>query len=251
MYRLFLSTVDNKDILEFPVLTDELTLNFGTAIKRYDVVNMGEIVLPDDRKLVDISFSGFFPLNSAPYVSSLNLLKPREYIDKMNYWKNTGVVLKLVLTGAENPLNISCLIGSFTIKEKGGEVGDIYFNLTLTEYREMILKKLDQKIIDGIKKILVPKQTNKKTTRAVTKKVPGKVVTDLEKQKRAQTGLEFFRSQDPNMIPKLYNGALGKNGIYGSRRAGRDKMADAGVVYIPGGENTTKAEAVNKRRGGR
>lgn len=128
---------------QFPVnpldkLSKQKEKRFITA----DIIDVGEVdISQKGNKIIEISFNSFFPLEYDSFCRSVSIMKPSEYVEKIESWINNDVHLRLIITD----LNINELvnISKFTPEIRGGEVGDIYFSITFRTYREIKIETVN------------------------------------------------------------------------------------------------------------
>ena len=133
-YSVYLQFGSGK--LKIPVNPEEIEIKRSTDHKEYDVLGLGQIVVPRKPSLTEISWEGFFPANtSAPYVNS-GAKRPEVYVDKLEKALKNKQKLRVIISGSERyDTNMRCIVDEFTTKDKGGEPGDVYYEITLREYR--------------------------------------------------------------------------------------------------------------------
>lgn len=122
--------------VKIPVNPEELEIQYPTDHKTYTVLGQGEIVVPRKPSLRTVSWESFFPAGDEPYVNS----KAREPEDYEQYFsealkKKTKCRLIISRSGIYDT-NMRCIISDFKTIDKGGEPGDMYYSIELTEYRD-------------------------------------------------------------------------------------------------------------------
>lgn len=142
MYRIFLGSCDNSEQIELPVLPSKIEIKESSNNKSYNLQNIGEITRINNIKAPKLKISSIFPEHYGPYVTSIQLKKPREYITKIkkfrdgikeNNYKKTP--LRLIIMGSAYPITWECTIENFTFSESYGSVGDISYSIELKKYR--------------------------------------------------------------------------------------------------------------------
>jgi hypothetical protein len=150
-FQLFLSsTVAGGASLQFPVNPDKIEMKYPGDNKTYNVLDIGEIVVPRLPKLAQYSWDSFFPIDStASYVLTKNdFYRPAEWIGQLQRWQTTRQVLRFILhRGTVNSTNLPdtntlCVIENFDTSEHGGEVGDAYYKIALMQYRPYAPQKV-------------------------------------------------------------------------------------------------------------
>ncbi|MCI8510831.1 MAG: hypothetical protein HFE83_02395 [Lachnospiraceae bacterium] len=123
--------------LKLPVNPDEIEIQRAANHKTYDVLGLGEIVVPGKPALTTVSWESFFPaLKEAPYVNA-GAKSARIYTSLFEKAMREKTVGRLIISRSGSfDTNMRCLIDSFQTKDKGGEPGDVYYSIELKEYRE-------------------------------------------------------------------------------------------------------------------
>ena len=131
--KIFLKVKRKK--YRIPVNPSEISITHGTVDKTEQVAGVGEILIPQKPGLRTASWNSFFPsYNGDPYVTGntnpLNVVKALE-----KAWKSRQSC-RLVITRSNGfDTNLTCRITDFKYTDKGGEPGDLYYEITLKEYR--------------------------------------------------------------------------------------------------------------------
>lgn len=122
--------------VRIPVNPQELEIQNPSDNQTYYVFGKGEIVVPRKPALRVISWESFFPSwRTDPYVN-------REAQDPGDYEKYFREAMaqrkkcRLIITrDGLFDTNIQCIVSNFTTTDRGGEPGDVYYSVELTEYR--------------------------------------------------------------------------------------------------------------------
>ena len=133
-YSIYLTFGKKK--IRIPVNPEELEIQYPTGHKTYDVLGIGQVVVPKRPSLKTVSWEGFFPGNtSAPYVNS-GAREPGYYVRWFEKAIRGKWRCRLIITRSElYDTNMSCVVSDFQTKEGGGEPEDVYYSVQLTEYR--------------------------------------------------------------------------------------------------------------------
>lgn len=125
-----------KKKVKIPVNPEEPVIQRPTNHKKYEVLGLGEIVVPKKPSLKTVSWECFFPQDTgASYVNS-GAREPEYYVDFFEKALEKEQVGRLVITRSGSyDTNMKCLVASFETKDRGGEPGDVYYSLELEEYR--------------------------------------------------------------------------------------------------------------------
>lgn len=138
-YEMWLMYDGDNKRLRFPVLPDKIQVKCGSQDSSVSIVDFGEITLKQSRPAYTISFSSYF----APVAvqgGSEPQMTPKEYRDTILSFKEGDKPCHFILTGSG--INLYCTIADFSWYEQGGDVGTIYFTLSLKEYREIAPRQI-------------------------------------------------------------------------------------------------------------
>jgi hypothetical protein len=134
--------VRNGQVVRLPVNPGEIPVEHPTENSRYNVLGTGEIIVPRIPNLRQISFEGFFPQNIEPFVLTKNgFQKAAFYVELftgyMNDRKPVRLVINRVMEDGETlfDTNMKVIVENFRAADRGGETGDIYYELHLSEHR--------------------------------------------------------------------------------------------------------------------
>ena len=132
-------------VYNMPVNPPSLKHKLSPEQETFDTVNGGQRVRYKNPGLKEWSWASFFPIDTtAPYVSNYKgvlLYPPIAYVafflgavkskTILNFYANSIDAAGKIALG----VNTKCIIKSFEYEDRGGEVGDIYYNITLQEYK--------------------------------------------------------------------------------------------------------------------
>lgn len=128
----------NNETYPLPVNPEQIEISVVQANEKYNILKLGQIVVPTHMELAKYSFEVEFPYSLRHYVETAGDFKTSDYY--LKHFSDWRKELKPVLFTANNGLgeNISSLvlIEELTITEKAGEEGDKYVSFRLSEYRE-------------------------------------------------------------------------------------------------------------------
>lgn len=122
--------------LKIPVNPETIEIKYPSNDKEYDVLGVGKVTVQRRPGLKEVSWESFFPGDrSAPYVNTQSR-KPGEYVKQIEKaMKNKQKGRLIISRSGLYDTNMRCTIDEFKTKDKGGEPGDIYYSITLKEYR--------------------------------------------------------------------------------------------------------------------
>lgn len=137
-------TRDNL-VIRLPVNPESLPVTRDSDNSEYNVLGLGPIMIPRTPKLKEVTISSFFPGRPFSGVLTSGGFEPPEfYIDFFkSAMTDKAPILYTPVRYYENgeafatgDVGMMCLVTQFNTEEKGGETGDFYYDLTITEYRD-------------------------------------------------------------------------------------------------------------------
>nr|DAG18312.1 MAG TPA: tail assembly protein [Caudoviricetes sp.] len=140
-YKLYFSR--DSTVLALPINPEKLPETISADNGKYNVLGLGQIMQPRTPDLRTVSISGLLPGRRLPGQTGIHL-PPAVYMDFFTsaMKKKTPIVYTPVrvyengLPFLGPSLGFPCLVTSFKTEERGGETGDFYFDLSLSEYRD-------------------------------------------------------------------------------------------------------------------
>ena len=132
----------DSDKFKLPVTPSSFEVSVAHKNTVVNVITLGEINLLGKTGLKSISLSCFFPAQDYNF-SKADREDPERYVSKLEKWRNSNTLIRFIITDV---INIQCTIESFSWGMKDG-TKDIYYSLTLKEYRSISAKKRSVKKI--------------------------------------------------------------------------------------------------------
>ena len=126
------------DTIRFPVTPSEVLCETSANISTESVNDLGNVSLFSGVELKTIPISSFFPNRQYSFCTYSNVEPPYEFVSKIEKWQNEGKKLRYIVS--DGYTNIPVMINSFSYREQDG-TGDVYFDLSLIEYKEIKLNK--------------------------------------------------------------------------------------------------------------
>ena len=132
-------------VIRLPVNPEKLPVERDNDNGDYNVLGIGPIMVPRTPKQRVVTISSFFPGRPFSGVLTTNEFKtPEFYIQFFESAMNDKVpILYTPVRYYENgepfmtgDSGFQVLVTQFNTEERGGETGDFYYDLTLTEYRD-------------------------------------------------------------------------------------------------------------------
>lgn len=130
--------------LRFPVNPESVSVSSPFGYEDVPVSQLGEITNIGWRGLREITFSSFWPKHYNPsYCNYANFMKPTDFIRFIEYFRASRVPARFIVTGIPD-MNFEVTIRDFQYEvEKFGNPGDVFFTITLKEWRDVNVRTLD------------------------------------------------------------------------------------------------------------
>ena len=137
-------TRDNT-LVRLPVNPEKLPVARGNENDDYNVLGLGPIMVPRLPSLRVVKISSFFPGRITPMVLTPNEFKPPEFYIQFfeSAMREKAPILYTPARYYENGESFmssdpgfEVLVTQFDTEERGGETGDFYYDLELTEYKD-------------------------------------------------------------------------------------------------------------------
>lgn len=127
---VYLSIDNRAEVIQLPVRPSEFEIRSGSRHMTFETLQ-GELKLPGPRALATIRLPGRFPADgNLPYIRG-TLLKPWEYVDRLNRWRDSKKPIRLIIGSV---VNMAVIIEDFDHGMNDGS-GDVWFELNLSEFR--------------------------------------------------------------------------------------------------------------------
>lgn len=111
-----------------PVNPEEVGIMRGKGLETVQIIGKGEVDFPSGQKVREIAFSSFFPkFYDASYCKYTELPEPQTAMNRFTTWMNAKTPVRLLIS--ETAVNILVLISAHNSTFKGGEPGDVYYEL--------------------------------------------------------------------------------------------------------------------------
>lgn len=127
--------------IQIPVLPEKLEVSSPGKNKAETVLGLGEVLLLRERGLRTVSWESFFPAGDGPYVTGRRRV-PLQLVRDIQNARDTKKPIRFLLLGTDLDVNTQMGVESFDYQERGGEPGDIYYSIKLSEWREYGAKKM-------------------------------------------------------------------------------------------------------------
>lgn len=127
--------------IQIPVLPEIFNITSPSQNKKLNVDQLGDIKFYKPRGLTGFSWSSEFPAFDWQAVSVANLQQPINYVQALQIMRDNKRPIRFVITNT--PINVFISIESFDFSEQGGDVGTIYYNISLEESRSPSLNEVE------------------------------------------------------------------------------------------------------------
>ncbi len=123
-------------VIHIPVMPEKLTVKSPGKNETATVLELGEINRIKQRGLRQVSWESHFPANNAPYVTGWEDAAPVDYVQGIEDARDSRESGRFSITGTDLNINMAVAVEDFSYEERGGEVGDIYYSITLKEWKD-------------------------------------------------------------------------------------------------------------------
>ena len=144
--NIYSLTFQRADVqIRLPVNPTKISETKGTKNDEYNVLGLGPIIVPRIPKLKTLSLSSYFPGRPSSDVQLLDGFHMPEYYIKFfeGAMDDRAIIDYLPVRSYETGepygvdlVGFKCLVTQFSTEERGGETGDFYYDLSLTEYKD-------------------------------------------------------------------------------------------------------------------
>ena len=123
-----------KEII-IPVLPSKLKVTSAGDNDTDTVLGLGEVLILRQKRLRTVSWDSFCPAHSAPYAPGV-ITPPLELIRAIQTARDAWQPVRLLITGTDLDINVRMGIESFDYEERSGELGDLYYSIKLSEWKD-------------------------------------------------------------------------------------------------------------------
>lgn len=131
MIDIFLSINNRAQVIQLPVVPEQVKIVTAMNNQTYDTISLGEIKLIGLPALSSITLDSFFPAKDYPF-SRDTTYHGWEYVKIIEAWKVLRIPVRLVIS--DTPVNMACSIDKFEYGVQDGS-GDVYYTLELSEFK--------------------------------------------------------------------------------------------------------------------
>ena len=108
-----------RNAVSIPVNPENIEISEPGDNQKANVVGLGEIIIPRERRLASFRISSFFQDDS--------------YLGFFKEWRDAKIAGRFTASGLD--IDMDVVISDFTYERKAGEEERVYYNLALSEYR--------------------------------------------------------------------------------------------------------------------
>lgn len=133
-------TFQSGGMLQLPILPEKLKVSSPGKNKTATVLGIGEVLLRL-KGLRSVSWDSFFPASSAPYVTG-SIITPVEAVRAIQSARDSREPVQFTLSGSDLDINTQMGVEDFSYDERFGAVGDIYYSIKLSEWKDYSPRRL-------------------------------------------------------------------------------------------------------------
>lgn len=121
--------------LQLPVNPESVSIESPFSVNNVNIASLGEVGIVGERGLKRLSFSSFFPRDyNSSYCEYDGFITPWQWVDQIEAWRDSRHNIRIIVAGT--PVSIPVFVEDFTLEpERAGSPGDIYYSISLVEYR--------------------------------------------------------------------------------------------------------------------
>lgn len=189
----------------FPVNPEEVIISRQKGYDTANILSSGEFDFPQGDRIKEISFSSFFPKvydESFCKGGKSELPDPQVAMNKLNDFLVMKTPLRFVIS--EAGINVPVFVASHQTTFRGGEPGDVYFDITLRTWRELKVAKTAGSSTGGGTAVNKKQRTDMKEKNKTYTVKAGDSLSKIAK-------LELGDSSKWNQIYKLNQKVIGKD----------------------------------------
>ncbi|EQF28871.1 lysM domain protein [Clostridioides difficile CD160] len=175
--EIWLRQADNA--FRFPILPPSFEINGNATINTSNILGVGDIAVFGGLGLKTIELSSFFPNQEYSFCNYNGFPKPYDCVNLIQGWMKEGFILRFIIT--ETNVNFECIIADFNYKEQDCS-RDVYFTLSLKEYKRIKISKVNAKDDDLSSSIDLPITKGFETKQKTHKVIEGDTLFKIAKK---------------------------------------------------------------------
>lgn len=124
----------------FPVNPEEISISREKQYETVNILSLGEVDAAQKEKVKEISFSSFFPKTAdSRYSRYMNVPDPQAAMNRLTAMMMDSRPSRLIIT--DTIINSLVYVSANHSTFRGGEPGDVYFDVSFRTWREMKVRK--------------------------------------------------------------------------------------------------------------
>ncbi len=139
--EMWLSFNNETEKIHFPVNPEKITVECNGKISTVDISGLGEIAIKQDRPAMTISWQSFLPSSYFPGMNFTAIYNPYWVANRIKGWIEQDGPCHFLIT--ETPINLYVLVGKYKTWEVGGDVGTVYYDIQLKEFRNTAPRQIE------------------------------------------------------------------------------------------------------------
>ena len=145
-YQMWMTFNGGTERLRFPVHPGRINVRQGMQMDSVSIQGLGEVVIKQDPEAMTVSFDGYFPVQPSQFTQYEPLPPPMDMVSRITSWMKGNRPVHFFITGT--PINGYFEIEQFPYREEGGDVGTIYYTLSLKEYKSTSARQVN--VVNGV-----------------------------------------------------------------------------------------------------
>lgn len=132
--------IEGREV-SLPVLPAKLKVTSPGKNETTTVLELGEILRLRKKGLRTVAWDCFFPVHAAPYVTG-QITTPIEIVKAIQAARDTLSPIRFLIAGTDLDINVRMGIETFDYEERSGELGDLYYSIKLSEWKDHSPRKI-------------------------------------------------------------------------------------------------------------
>lgn len=132
--------IEGREV-NLPVLPAKLKVTSPGKNETTTVLELGEILRLRKKGLRTVAWDCFFPAHAAPYVTG-QITTPIEIVKAIQAARDNLSPIRFLITGTDLDINVRMGIETFDYEERSGELGDLYYSIKLSEWKDHSPRKI-------------------------------------------------------------------------------------------------------------
>lgn len=139
-HQIWITYNNETEKILIPVNPTKLQASNGSNNEKASVIDIGDVTIKQAPPAEIYQWSSFFPATYFQGCVSSNIPVPQDAVSKIKRWKNGDKPVHFIVTGLG--INGYYTIEQFDPYHVGGDVGTIYYNIKLMEYRSVTIRQI-------------------------------------------------------------------------------------------------------------